>query len=96
MGGVVVCLQLLEKNGIEQFNPMGHKFDPHLHDAKFEVPDATKEPGTVVFVSKVCDFWDQQKLLNQQGTPFAIVAVPSSMTNLRGCTYCCVVYELAY
>eukprot|EP00877_Chromochloris_zofingiensis_P001167 jgi/Chrzof1/11050/Cz05g21220.t1 len=45
-------LRLLEKNGIEQFNPMGHKFDPHLHDAKFEVPDATKEPGTVVFVSK--------------------------------------------
>ena len=35
------------------YDPVGEKFDPNLHNALFEVPDATKEPGTVAIVIKV-------------------------------------------
>jgi molecular chaperone GrpE len=40
----------LEKNGIRQFSPQGEKFDPNLHQAMFEVPDATVPAGSVVQV----------------------------------------------
>ena len=30
----------LEKNGVSQFTPRGEKFDPNVHQAMFEVPDA--------------------------------------------------------
>jgi molecular chaperone GrpE len=43
-------LKALEKNGIRQFSPQGEKFDPNLHQAMFEVPDATVPAGSVVQV----------------------------------------------
>ena len=43
-------LKTLEKNGIRQFTPQGEKFDPNLHQAMFEVPDATVPAGSVVQV----------------------------------------------
>ncbi len=43
-------LKALEKNGMRQFSPLGEKFDPNLHPAMFEVPDATVPAGSVVQV----------------------------------------------
>jgi molecular chaperone GrpE len=43
-------LKALEKNGIRQFTPQGEKFDPNLHQAMYEVPDATVPAGSVVQV----------------------------------------------
>ncbi len=43
-------LKALEKNGMRQFSPQGAKFDPNLHQAMFEVPDATVPAGSVVQV----------------------------------------------
>src|SRR5215472_17024881 len=40
----------LEKNGVRQFTPQGEKFDPNLHQAMFEIPDATVPAGSVVQV----------------------------------------------
>lgn len=39
---------ILQKNGVKPINPMGEKFDPHFHQAMFEVPDSGRAPGTVV------------------------------------------------
>ncbi|EFN57477.1 hypothetical protein CHLNCDRAFT_11196, partial [Chlorella variabilis] len=38
--------------GVTRYDPLGDKFDPNLHNALFEVPDATKDPGTVAVVVK--------------------------------------------
>jgi molecular chaperone GrpE len=43
-------LKALEKNGARQFTPQGEKFDPNLHQAMFEIPDATVPAGSVVQV----------------------------------------------
>jgi molecular chaperone GrpE len=43
-------LKALEKNGVRQFTPQGEKFDPNLHQAMFEVPDASMPAGSVVQV----------------------------------------------
>ena len=43
-------LKALEKNKVRQFNPQREKFDPHLHQAIFEVPDASVPAGSVVQV----------------------------------------------
>ena len=43
-------LKALEKNGVRQFTPQGERFDPNLHQAIFEVPDATVPAGSVVQV----------------------------------------------
>ena len=43
-------LKALEKNGVRQFAPQGEKFDPNLHQAIFEVPDASVPAGSVVQV----------------------------------------------
>lgn len=47
-----ILMQVLRKQGVERFDPMGEKFDPNLHSALFEVPDGTKEAGTVAVVTK--------------------------------------------
>jgi hypothetical protein len=46
-------VQVLAGEGVTRYNPLGDKFDPNLHNALFEVPDATKEPGTIAVVVKV-------------------------------------------
>ena len=43
-------LKALEKNGVRQFSPKGEKFDPNLHQAIYEVPDASIPAGNVVEV----------------------------------------------
>ena len=41
-------LNVMEKHGIKRIEPQGQKFDPNLHQAMFEIPDATVPAGTVV------------------------------------------------
>ena len=43
-------LKGLEKNGVRQFTPQSEKFDPNLHQAMFEIPDATVPAGSVAQV----------------------------------------------
>lgn len=43
-------LSALERHGVRKLDPMGEKFDPHLHQAMFEVPNAEVVNGTVVQV----------------------------------------------
>lgn len=52
-GCVLPVPQVLRKQGVEQYNPLGEKFDPNFHNALFEVPDGTKEVGHVAVVTKV-------------------------------------------
>jgi molecular chaperone GrpE len=40
----------LERHKITQVEALGKKFDPHLHQAMFELEDHSVEPGTVVQV----------------------------------------------
>ncbi len=43
-------MKVMEKHGIRRFDPQGQRFDPNLHQAMFEVPDASVPSGTVVQV----------------------------------------------
>ena len=43
-------LKILERHGVKKLDPMGQKFDPHLHQAMFEVPNPDVASGTVVQV----------------------------------------------
>ncbi|DBA91793.1 TPA: Mitochondrial matrix cochaperone [Trebouxia sp. C0004] len=47
-----ILVQALKQNGVEKFTPLGEKFDPNMHSALFQLPDAQKEAGTVVAVTK--------------------------------------------
>jgi len=42
--------RLLAKHGVTPIEAEGQKFDPHKHQAMFEVPDPTRPEGTVVQV----------------------------------------------
>lgn len=42
--------RLLAKHGVTPIEAQGQKFDPHRHQAMFEVPDSTQPEGTVVQV----------------------------------------------
>lgn len=42
-----IMAKTLRKYGIQEYNPLGEKFDPNLHDAVFEFKDETKESGTI-------------------------------------------------
>ena len=42
--------RLLSKHGVKPIEAEGEKFDPHKHQAMFEVPDPTRPEGTVVQV----------------------------------------------
>jgi len=43
-------LKVLEKHGVMKLDPKGAKFDPHRHQATYEVPDESVPAGTVVQV----------------------------------------------
>jgi molecular chaperone GrpE len=43
-------LKIFEKNGVKKLEPQGEKFDPNLHQAMFEVADASAPNGVVVQV----------------------------------------------
>jgi molecular chaperone GrpE len=42
--------RLLEKNGIKRIAALGERFDPHRHQAMYEVPDPSVPAGTIVQV----------------------------------------------
>ncbi|KAK8589140.1 hypothetical protein V6N13_088009 [Hibiscus sabdariffa] len=44
--------EVFRKFGVEKFNPANEPFDPHMHNAVFQVPDNSKAPGTVAHVLK--------------------------------------------
>ena len=41
-------VKVMEKHGVRRIEPQGQKFDPNLHQAMYEIPDATVPAGTVV------------------------------------------------
>lgn len=41
---------VFERHDIRMISAMGQKFDPHIHQAMFEIPDTAVPPGTVVQV----------------------------------------------
>jgi molecular chaperone GrpE len=41
-------INVMEKHGVKKIEPQGQKFDPNLHQAMFEIPDASVPAGTVV------------------------------------------------
>jgi molecular chaperone GrpE len=41
---------VFERHGIRRIEALGEKFDPHMHQAMFEVPTAEQPPGTIVQV----------------------------------------------
>lgn len=43
-------LSALERHGVKQIDPKGERFDPHFHQAMFEVPDPSQPENTVVQV----------------------------------------------
>jgi molecular chaperone GrpE len=43
----------LEKHGVKRIDPKGERFDPHFHQAMFEVPDLSVPSGTVAEVVQV-------------------------------------------
>lgn len=43
-------LKSLEKSGVTRIEPLGEKFDPHKHQAMYEVADPSAAPGTVAQV----------------------------------------------
>lgn len=40
----------LERHGVRKLEPLGQKFDPHLHQAVFEIPTEEQPAGTVMQV----------------------------------------------
>ncbi|RDX72066.1 grpE, partial [Mucuna pruriens] len=44
--------EVLRKFGVEKYDPTNEPFDPHRHNAIFQIPDASKAPGTVGVVLK--------------------------------------------
>ncbi|KAK7305171.1 hypothetical protein VNO77_43071 [Canavalia gladiata] len=44
--------EVLKKFGIEKFDPTNEAFNPHRHNAIFQIPDASKPPGTIGVVLK--------------------------------------------
>jgi molecular chaperone GrpE len=41
-------LNVFQRHNIRRLDAVGQKFDPHYHQAMFEVPTADYPPGTVV------------------------------------------------
>ncbi|KAI4388206.1 hypothetical protein MLD38_000558 [Melastoma candidum] len=44
--------EVFKKYGLEKYDPINEPFDPHRHNAMFQVPDTSKPPGTVAAVLK--------------------------------------------
>ncbi|XP_058732295.1 grpE protein homolog 2, mitochondrial-like [Vicia villosa] len=44
--------EVLKKFGVEKFDPTNEPFDPHRHNAVFQIPDDSKPSGTVATVLK--------------------------------------------
>jgi molecular chaperone GrpE len=46
-------MKAFEKFGVQKYGAVGDKFDPALHEALFQIPDATKDSNTVGQLLKV-------------------------------------------
>ncbi|WP_199085279.1 nucleotide exchange factor GrpE [Bosea sp. ASV33] len=46
-------LKTLERHGVRRIDPQGEKFDPNLHQAMFEAPDATIAKGLISKVVQI-------------------------------------------
>ncbi|KAL3508443.1 hypothetical protein ACH5RR_027844 [Cinchona calisaya] len=44
--------EVFKKYGVQKYDPVDEEFDPHRHNAVFQVPDPSKPPGTVAVVLK--------------------------------------------
>lgn len=44
--------KIFARHGINIINPLGHRFDPNLHNALYEVESTDLEPGTITSVQK--------------------------------------------
>jgi len=44
-------IKTFEDHGMKRVWPIDEKFDPNIHEALFETPDPSKEPGTVAHVA---------------------------------------------
>ncbi|XP_020248521.1 uncharacterized protein LOC109825994 isoform X1 [Asparagus officinalis] len=44
--------EVFRKFGVEKFDPVNEQFDPNRHHAVFQIPDASKPPGSVAAVLK--------------------------------------------
>lgn len=44
--------EVFKKHGVEKYDPTNEPFDPHRHNAVFQMPNASKPPGTVAVVLK--------------------------------------------
>jgi molecular chaperone GrpE len=58
----MAVLQVLKDFGVARFDPAGEKFDPNMHDAQYEVPDPSKDAGTVAVVEK-CGYMLHERVL---------------------------------
>ncbi|XP_062192073.1 grpE protein homolog 2, mitochondrial-like isoform X2 [Phragmites australis] len=45
--------EVFKKFGVEKFDPLNEKFDPNSHYALFQIPDPSKQSGTIAAVVKV-------------------------------------------
>ncbi|KAF7140369.1 hypothetical protein RHSIM_Rhsim06G0223200 [Rhododendron simsii] len=45
-------LEVFKTSGVEKYDPTNEQFDPNRHNAAFQVPDASKPPGTIAIVLK--------------------------------------------
>ncbi|XP_048130305.1 grpE protein homolog 2, mitochondrial-like isoform X2 [Rhodamnia argentea] len=45
-------VEVFKKYGVEKYDPTNEPFDPHRHNAVFQMPDSSKPPGTVAAVLK--------------------------------------------
>lgn len=57
MDFVYYCFQVFRKFGVEKFDPVNEQFDPHRHNAVFQIPDGSKAPDLVAAVLKVTKFF---------------------------------------
>lgn len=45
--------KVFKKFGVVKYGAVDEKFDPNIHEALFQVPDATKEAGTIAQIVKI-------------------------------------------
>lgn len=50
----IFFFQVFRKFGVEKYDPINEQFDPNRHLAVFQIPNASKPPGSVAAVLKVC------------------------------------------
>lgn len=47
-----LLLDVLQKNGVSELNPVGEKLDPELHQALSAIPSPDAEPNTILHVAQ--------------------------------------------